>query len=177
MLYNLYTMPIGEHTPHPHESQPEILSDYAQSTDQLLGLLSTAHNRTHYYTVSWDREVPGRVADITLMRATSTGAHREERFGQFHQAQFAIDEVSLTDGDRAQRLIAWCRTSPHQAGSRVRFNPAGWEGGGDYQEVSAETVIKTLAEQARTTAHEGSYRLCEPPSIPVCTRRATGYCN
>jgi hypothetical protein len=91
-------MPIGEHTPHPHESQPEILSDYAQSTDQLLGLLSTAHNRTHYYTVSWDREVPGRVADITLMRATSTGAHREERFGQFHQAQMATGHNGSSPG-------------------------------------------------------------------------------
>jgi hypothetical protein len=143
-------MATGEHA-HPtpaHENEVASPSEYTIAAEQLLGLAASHHaHSSSYYSVDWDNEVPGRIQDVTLMNAAPTGARREERFGQFYQTQFEIEEATISG--LKQRRFGWCHTGPREHGDSITFDPTTLDGERNYKELRTENIIDSLAEQAR----------------------------
>jgi hypothetical protein len=133
------------------EQQPPTATSYEQSMHQLFGLLDATPSQDalpRYYTVEWDEEDSTRITNVTVMTATPTGARRQERFGEFYQAQFHITE-RWGASDETQRFI-WCATGARRHGTPIEPDLRALEQEHAYEPFHIDTVVGLLARRAQS---------------------------
>lgn len=130
----------------------EQSSPFEQSMSQLLDMLdiSTQKRGTHFYKATWDTEDHTRLTDVTRMTAKATGALKEERFGEFRQAQLRITENRAGEDEPTQRFV-WCEVdSPQRPGTLVKLNLRALYSQYGYEVCDTKNVAKTLIDRVVT---------------------------
>jgi len=135
--------------------EPEIAENaVAHNAGRLFGLFNRLHESqddptTTYYRVTWNPEDDTRIAEVTTMQLTPTGARRQESFapdtrGQFAQAQFIATEHSDTQPEPSERYL-WCYTGNRSPLSPALPQSSRMVSDHGYIELSTPNIINTLA--------------------------------
>lgn len=146
----IYGMTVEQPVQNERVEALEQPSAFEQSMGQLLDVLDSTEKKRgmYFYKALWDEEDPTVLVNVTQVSAKATGALKEERFGEFHQAQLRVKEEC--NGSAVERLI-WCEVSPPQrANERVRLNiPALREHFG-YEACTGTNVARDLIERVES---------------------------
>jgi|GEM_PF-4351970 len=132
-------------------------TEYEQSAKQLLDLLVTVQDESteaYYYIATWSTEQPTHLEGVRLMTATATGARRQERWGQFHHAQFRLDE---SDGITRSTQFIWRPTRPQYSGEPITLDEQGLTEEFAYKRLTPDNIAQTLS--ARTESIDDSIAL------------------
>ena len=128
----------------------EILEEpsaFEQSMRQLLDVLDSTEKRRgmYFYKAIWDEEDPTMLVNVARISAKATGALREERFGEFHQAQLRVkEEWASAVGER----LIWCEVNPPQRpNEQVRLNTTALRHHFGYEVCTGTNVASDLIKR------------------------------
>jgi hypothetical protein len=129
------------------EQQP---SAFEQSMEQLLGVLDTTEQKRgmYFYKATWDEQNPALLTSVARVSAKATGALKEERFGEFHQAQLRVKEEY--NGFIAERFI-WCDAGlPLRPNERITLNLEALREQFGYEVCAGTNVAKDLIDHVES---------------------------
>ena len=130
------------------ESLRENVTDFEQSIERLYGLVDIDEPAT-YFRVRWDYEVKGRIDALELIDATPTGARKEERNGEFNQAQFIIRTHS-DDGTVSEPRFEWLRTGFKKPGTPIVAHAKSLTEDYGYRALTVDALTEVMVDKAST---------------------------
>lgn len=146
IFYN-HSMSESNATSYP-ELPPKEPTNFEVSIKRLYDL-TDRDDSAFYMRIKWNEDEPSIIDSLELMEATPTGARRQERKGEFNQAQFIVRTHDDT-GVVSEPLFAWFVTGLKTPGTPIVPHDESLQEDFGYHYITPGHITDILVKQAKT---------------------------